>query len=56
LNTKLVEVSQQSDTQSNLVKQGATPKTGSPAQVDAFLKSEIDKYSKIIKNSGIQID
>jgi tripartite-type tricarboxylate transporter receptor subunit TctC len=56
LNTKLVEVSQQSDTQSNLMKQGATPKTGSPAQVDAFLKSEIDKYSKIIKNSGIQID
>lgn len=56
LNVKLVEVTQQADTQSNLMKQGATPKTGSPAQVDAFLKSEIEKYNKIIKNSGIQID
>jgi tripartite-type tricarboxylate transporter receptor subunit TctC len=56
LNTKLVDISQQADIQSNLMKQGATPKSGSPAQVDAFLKSEIDKYSKIIKNSGIQID
>jgi tripartite-type tricarboxylate transporter receptor subunit TctC len=56
LNAKLVEITQQTDTQSNLMKQGATPKTGSPAQVDAFLKSEIEKYGKIIKNSGIQID
>jgi tripartite-type tricarboxylate transporter receptor subunit TctC len=56
LNAKLVEITQQADTQSNLMKQGATPKTGSPAQVDAFLKSEIEKYGKIIKNSGIQID
>ena len=56
LNAKLVEITQQSDTQSNLMKQGASPKTGSPTQVDAFLKSEIEKYGKIIKNSGIQID
>ena len=56
LNAKLVEITQQADTQSNLMKQGATPKTGSPTQVDAFLKSEIEKYGKIIKNSGIQID
>jgi len=56
LNAKLVEITQQADTQSNLMKQGASPKTGSPTQVDAFLKSEIEKYGKIIKNSGIQID
>ena len=56
LNAKLVEITQQTDTQSNLMKQGASPKTGSPTQVDAFLKSEIEKYGKIIKNSGIQID
>ena len=56
LNTKLVEVSQQADTQNNLSKQGATTRVGSPAQADVFLKKEIDKFSKIIKNSGIQID
>ena len=56
LNARLVDVSQQADTQNNLSKQGATSKVGSPAQADAFLKKEIDKYSKIIKNSGIQID
>ncbi len=56
LNARLVEVSQQADTQNNLSKQGATTKVGSPAQADAFLKKEIEKYSKIIKNSGIQID
>jgi tripartite-type tricarboxylate transporter receptor subunit TctC len=52
----LVDVTQQVDTQNNLSKQGATTKVGSPAQADAFLKKEVDKYSKIIKNSGIQID
>ncbi|MBU3615452.1 tripartite tricarboxylate transporter substrate binding protein [Polynucleobacter sp. Latsch14-2] len=56
LNARLVEVSQQADTQNNLSKQVATTKVGSPAQADAFLKKEIEKYSKIIKNSGIQID
>ncbi len=56
LNAKLVDVSQQADTQNNLSKQGATPRLGSAAQADAFLKKEIDKFSKIIKNSGIQID
>ena len=56
LNAKLVDVSQQADTQSNLSKQGATTRVGSSAQADAFLKKEIDKFSKIIKNSGIQID
>ena len=56
LNARLVEVSQQADTQNNLSKQGATTKVGSPAQADAFLKKEIEKYGKIIKNSGIQID
>jgi len=56
LNTKLVDVSQQVDTQNNLSKQGATTRIGSSAQADAFLKKEIDKFSKIIKNSGIQID
>jgi len=56
LNARLVEVSQQADTQNNLSKQGATTKVGAPAQADAFLKKEIEKYSKIIKNSGIQID
>lgn len=56
LNARLVDVTQQADTQNNLSKQGATTKVGSPAQADAFLKKEIDKYSKIIKNSGIQID
>ena len=56
LNARLVDVTQQADTQNNLSKQGATTKVGSPAQADAFLKKEIDKYGKIIKNSGIQID
>jgi tripartite-type tricarboxylate transporter receptor subunit TctC len=56
LNAKLVEVSQQVDTQNNLSKQGATTRIGSSAQADAFLKKEIDKFSKIIKNSGIKID
>jgi tripartite-type tricarboxylate transporter receptor subunit TctC len=56
LNARLVDITQQADTQNNLSKQGATTKVGTPAQADVFLKKEIDKYSKIIKNSGIQID
>jgi tripartite-type tricarboxylate transporter receptor subunit TctC len=56
LNAKLVDVSQQADTQNSLSKQGATTRMGSSAQADIFLKKEIDKFSKIIKNSGIQID
>jgi tripartite-type tricarboxylate transporter receptor subunit TctC len=36
-------------------KQGAVPMTMTPEQFDAFLRRDIDKWAKVIKQAGIQV-
>ena len=36
-------------------KQGAVPMTMSPAQFDAFLRRDIDKWAKVIQQAGIKV-
>ena len=36
-------------------KQGAVPTTMTPEQFDAFLRRDIDKWAKVIKQAGIQV-
>ena len=35
-------------------KQGAVPMTMTPAQFDAFLKKDIEKWAKVIQQAGIK--
>ncbi len=42
------------DMKDRLAGEGAEPTTGTPAQLTTFLKSEIAKWSKVIKEAGIK--
>ena len=35
-------------------KQGAVPLTMSPAEFDAYLRKDIEKWAKVVKASGLQ--
>jgi tripartite-type tricarboxylate transporter receptor subunit TctC len=56
LNAQTARVMQLPDVQKTLALQGATTGKGSPAEVDAYIKSEVEKYAKIVKASGTRID
>jgi tripartite-type tricarboxylate transporter receptor subunit TctC len=36
-------------------KQGAVPMTMTPAQFEAYLKGDIDKWAKVIQQAGIKM-
>ena len=42
-----------SDMRERLVSQGAEPQTNSPEQFAAYIKSEIVKWAKIVRDSNI---
>ena len=39
-----------------LAAQGLTPVGSTPAQFDAFMRAEIAKYARVIKDAGVKID
>jgi tripartite-type tricarboxylate transporter receptor subunit TctC len=41
---------------SQLAELGSTPITGSPSEFGAFVKSEVEKWEKVIKLSGTKVD
>jgi tripartite-type tricarboxylate transporter receptor subunit TctC len=56
LNTQVARIMQLPDVRKTLALQGATTGSGSPAEVDAYIKSEVKKYAKIVRASGTRID
>ena len=42
------------ETRDNLIQQGSEPVASSPEQFAAFIKSEADKWSKVIKAAGLE--
>ena len=36
-------------------KQGAEPMTMTPAQFEAYMKGDIDKWAKVIRQAGIKL-
>jgi tripartite-type tricarboxylate transporter receptor subunit TctC len=44
------------DVREKLAAQGALPGKGSPADLDAFTRQEIDKWAKVIKDGNIRVD
>jgi tripartite-type tricarboxylate transporter receptor subunit TctC len=40
--------------QAALVKQGAEPVGSTPREFDAFIRNEMSKYSRVIKEAGVK--
>ena len=56
LNAEFVRALQQPDLRQRLASQGAEPLTSTPAEFAAYLRSEIDKWGKVVKASGMKVD
>lgn len=56
LNADLQKTLARKDVQEKLAARGAIVETGTPEQFEAFNKSEIAKWAKVIKDAGIQAD
>jgi tripartite-type tricarboxylate transporter receptor subunit TctC len=56
LNTEVVKILRTPDFHDWLIAQGADPVGSSPEELAAFVKTELVKYAKIVKNSGMRPD
>jgi tripartite-type tricarboxylate transporter receptor subunit TctC len=56
LNAEMVKILHAPDFRDWLVTQGADPVGGTPEELAAFVKSELNKYAKIVKASGMRPD
>ena len=56
LNAEFVKAVQQPDLRQRLASQGAEPLTSTPEEFASYLRSEIDKWAKVVKASGMKVD
>ena len=56
LNSELVRIIATADMKARLLDQGADPVTGTPEQFRAFVKTELAKWSKVVKAVGIKLE
>ena len=54
LNAEIVKAMAAPDLRQRLVSQGAEPVTNSPEQFATYLKAEIAKWAKVVKDAGVQ--
>jgi len=56
LNAELVKILKSPDIRARLVSEGAEVETSTPEELGAFVHTEIQKWSKAVKESGTKID
>lgn len=56
LNREVVRIVQLADVQEKLHAQGAEPLTGTPEHAGAFIRSEINRWAKVVKAANIRLD
>ncbi|MBI4203843.1 MAG: tripartite tricarboxylate transporter substrate binding protein [Betaproteobacteria bacterium] len=56
IHREIVNILKSPDVNTRLAAQGADPVGSSPEQFDAFIKSEIAKWAKVVKEAGLKID
>ncbi|MEI6506744.1 MAG: tripartite tricarboxylate transporter substrate-binding protein, partial [Planctomycetota bacterium] len=56
LNREIVKAIDTKDVRDRLAAAGVDPRSSSTEELDALLKSEVARWGKIIKDSGVRID
>jgi tripartite-type tricarboxylate transporter receptor subunit TctC len=56
LNREIVRLAKTEDVKTRLFKTGAEAVGSSPAELAALMKSDMVKFSKVIKDAGIKVD
>lgn len=56
LNSEIVKILNSADVKERFAKQGVEVRTGTPEQFSEFLKSEVARWAKVIKDAGIKAD
>jgi tripartite-type tricarboxylate transporter receptor subunit TctC len=56
LNTEINKAISRADVKEAWDKQGAVPLVMTPAEFDAYLRKDIEKWAKVVKASGIKAD
>ena len=54
LNAEALRALHRSDVSENLLRQGMDPAGSTPAEADAYLRSEIAKWTRVVKEAGIK--
>jgi tripartite-type tricarboxylate transporter receptor subunit TctC len=55
LNAEVIKVINRSDVKEAWAKQGAVPMIMTPAEFDAYLRADIDKWAQVVKVSGAKV-
>jgi tripartite-type tricarboxylate transporter receptor subunit TctC len=56
LNAEIAKILNAPETRDRILKQGVEVQTGTPEQFDAFVKTEVGRWAKVIKDAGIKAD
>ena len=56
IHREIANILKMPDARSRLATQGADPVASTPDQFDAFIKSEIAKWAKVVKENGLKVD
>ena len=56
LNSAIGKILNQPETRAIIAADGATPVGGTPKEFGAHISSEIEKWSRIVKQAGIKTD
>jgi len=56
LNTEIVKILQSAEVKERFLKQGVEVQTSTPSDFDAFVRSEVARWAKVINDAGIRAD
>jgi tripartite-type tricarboxylate transporter receptor subunit TctC len=56
LNAEAIKALQNADVRDRFASQGVDPVSGTPEQFAAFMRSELDKWRKVVAASGTKLE
>ncbi|MFY9317039.1 MAG: tripartite tricarboxylate transporter substrate binding protein [Burkholderiales bacterium] len=56
LNAELAAILGEADTRANLLKQGLSPRTGTPAELAKLIEADLERWGRVMREAGIKAD